>query len=76
MAIPVVEFSRERYKIIKVFWLKINCSHMKLLNFENWSSGKLSNIGHHYSKKRDLEIDVKFASKIVFFNEKKSERFG
>jgi hypothetical protein len=24
MAIPVVEFSREGYKIKKVFWLKIN----------------------------------------------------
>ena len=26
------------------FWLKINCSQMKLLYFENWSSGKLSKI--------------------------------
>ena len=33
MAIPVVEFSREG--------LKINCSKIKLLNFENWSSGEL-----------------------------------
>ena len=28
----------------KGFWLKINCSQMKLLNFENWSSGELSKI--------------------------------
>ena len=27
--------SREGYKIRKVFWLKINCSQMKLPNLEN-----------------------------------------
>ena len=37
MAIPVVEFSREGYKIRKI-WLKINCTPMKLLSFENWSN--------------------------------------
>ena len=26
----------------KGFWLKINCSQMKLPNLENWSSGELS----------------------------------
>ena len=26
----------------KDFWLKINCSQMKLLNFEKWSSDELS----------------------------------
>ena len=31
-------------------WLEINCSQMKLLNFENWSSGELSKIGHHFKK--------------------------
>ena len=35
MAIPVVEFSREGYKIKKVFWLKIKCSQMNLPNLEN-----------------------------------------
>ena len=35
MVIRVVEFSREGYKIRKVFWLKINCIQMKLSNFEN-----------------------------------------
>ena len=34
----------------KGFWLKINCSQKKLLNFENWSTGKLSKIGHHFRK--------------------------
>ena len=34
MAFPVVEFS----------------SQMKLLNFENWGSGELSKIGHHFRK--------------------------
>ena len=26
----------------KGFWQKINCIHMKLPNFENWSNGELS----------------------------------
>ena len=50
---------------------------MKLLNFENWSSGKLSKIGHHFREQSDLKIDVfkninnkKFAFKFVFFNKK------
>ena len=34
----------------KGFWLKINCSQMKLLNFEKWSTGELSKIGHHFRK--------------------------
>ena len=38
---------------------------MKLLNFENWSSGESQNVN-----------DKKCAPKIVFFNEKKSQRFG
>ena len=40
MAIPVVEFSREGYKIRKIVLLKINCSQMKLLNFRNWTNGE------------------------------------
>ena len=24
----------------KGFWIKINCSQMKLLNFENWTNGE------------------------------------
>ena len=34
----------------KDFWLNITCSQTKLLNFENWSSGELSKIGHHSRK--------------------------
>jgi hypothetical protein len=42
MAMPVVELSREGYKIRKVFCnvsflLKINCIQMKLPIFEIWS---------------------------------------
>ena len=47
MAFPVVEFSRQGYKI---FWLKINCIQMKLPNFDNWSNGELSKIGHQFRK--------------------------
>ena len=56
----------------KGFWLKINCSQMKLLDFENWSSGELSKIEHHFRKQNDLKIDVikKCAPKFLFFNEK------
>ena len=39
----------------KGFWLKINCSQMELLNFENCSSGKLSKIGHHFRKQSSLK---------------------
>ena len=55
----------------KYFWLKINCSQIKLLNFENRSSGELSQIGH---LKTDLSKNVnnkKCTPKIVLFNEKK-----
>ena len=30
----------------------------KLLNFENWVNGKVSKIGHHFSKESDLKIDA------------------
>ena len=46
---------------------------MKLLNFENCSSGELSKIGHHF-KKLMLWKNVnnkKCAAKFVFANEKK-----
>jgi hypothetical protein len=43
MAIPVVKFSREGYKIREVFWLEIiNFIQMKLPNLETWSSGEVS----------------------------------
>ena len=31
---------------------------MKVLNFENWSGGELSKIGHRFRKQRDLKTDV------------------
>ena len=35
----------------KSFGLKIQMKiQMKLLNFESWSSGELSKIGHHFRK--------------------------
>jgi hypothetical protein len=49
--IPVVEFSREGYKIRKVFGYKINIPKGNyLLNFENGNSSELSKIGHHFRK--------------------------
>ena len=54
MEVPVVDFSRERSKI-RDFRLKNNCSQMKSLNFENWSSGQLSKIGHHLKKIKYLQ---------------------
>ena len=32
-------------------------THRKLLSFENWVSGEVSKIGHHFSKQSDLKID-------------------
>ena len=56
---------------------------MKLLSFENWSSGELSKIGHHFRKRTDLKIDIKKVNKKkhAILNsyssmKKKSERFG
>ena len=48
MAIPVVKFSREGYKIKKIL-LKNQHTQRKLLNFENWCSDEVSKIGHHFS---------------------------
>ena len=43
MAIPVVEFTREGYKIRKVFLDKNKHNQRKSLNFENWSKGSFVN---------------------------------
>ena len=50
LAIPVMEFFKGGIQNQKDFLLKINCSQMKLLNFENWSSGELSKIGHNFRR--------------------------
>ena len=46
---------------------------MKLLNFENRSSGKLPKIEHYFRKQRDLKIDVS-KKVLIFFNEKKIKK--
>ena len=65
------------------FWPKINCSQMKLPNFVSSSGDGLSKIGHDFSNKvvQKLKLSInhfykKCAHKQLFFNEKKSERFG
>ena len=54
---------------------------MKFLNFENWSSGELSKLEMIFESKMILQLSYqklsikKCATKLVLFNEKKSERF-
>ena len=57
MAIRVVEFSNGGTKLER-FLPKNQHTQRKLLNFENWVSGEVSKIGHHFSKQSDLKIDV------------------
>ena len=40
-----------------MFLSKNQLCQIKLLNFENWRSGKLSKIGHNFRKQSDLKID-------------------
>ena len=49
MAIWVVEFSNGGTKLER-FLLKNQHTQRKLLNFENWVSGEVSKIRHHFSK--------------------------
>ena len=49
MAIRVVEFSIGGTKLER-FLPKNQHTQRKLLNFENWVNGKVSKIGHHFSK--------------------------
>ena len=57
MAIRIVEFSKGGTKLER-FLPKNQHTQRKLLNFENWVSGEVSKIGHHFSKQSDLKIDV------------------
>ena len=41
---------------------------MYVLNLENWSSGELSKIGHHFRKQSDLKIDVMYQKMSVTKN--------
>ena len=58
------------------FWPRINCSQMKLTNFESPSSDSSSKIGRHFSNKVVLKLKSakndfykKGALKLIFFNE-------
>ena len=55
MAIRVVEFSNGGTKLER-FLPKNQHTQRKLFNFENWVSGEVSKIGHHFSKQSDLKI--------------------
>ena len=48
-AIRFVEFSSGGYKKER-FLPKNQHTQRKVLNFENWVSGEVSKIGHHFSK--------------------------
>ena len=50
MAVRVVEFSNGGIKL-EIFLPKNQHTQKKFLNFENWCSGELSKIGHHFSNK-------------------------
>ena len=49
MVVRVVEFSDGGTKLER-FLPKNQHTQRKLLNFENWVSGEVSRIGHHFSK--------------------------
>ena len=51
MVIRVVEFSRGGYTKSERFLPKNQHTQRKLLNFENWCNGELSEIGHYFSNK-------------------------
>ncbi len=60
----------------KGIWQRINCSQMKLPNFESSSSDSSSKIGRHFSNKVVLKLKSaknvfykKGALKLILFNE-------
>ena len=64
-------------------WPRINCSQMKLPNFVSPSRESSSKIWHDFSNKVGLNIKLpktisnkKCTPKLLFFIEKKLERFG
>ena len=77
MVIQVVEFSGGGYKIRR-FLPKNQNTPRKLLNLENWCSGKLSKFGHHFSNNEILKLILskhtnnKNYPKWVVFNEKEN----
>ena len=50
MAIRVVEISNGGGTTLERFLPKNQHTQRKLLNFENWVNGEVSNIGHHFRK--------------------------
>ena len=70
MAIRVVEFSSGGTKLER-FLHKNQYTQRKLLNFDNWCSGELSKIEHHFSS---TVKNKTCAPKLVFFNEKIIEK--
>ena len=59
------------------FWPKINCSLMKLPNFESPSSDSSSKIGHDFSNKvvQKMKLSINHcAPQQLFFNEKKIQK--
>ena len=44
MALPVMEFQDQGYKIRKIFAWKSTYPKEKLLNFENWTNGDPQNV--------------------------------
>ena len=70
MAIPVVEFSNQGYKIRKIL-PKNEHTQRKLLNFENWViMGRCQKLGIIVESKVMLIIK-KCAPKLIFFKQKK-----
>ena len=57
MVIRAVEFSSRGTKLER-FLSKNQHTQRKLLNLENWCSGELSKIGHHFS--------IKVTHKLIF----------
>ena len=70
MAIPVVEFSRQGYKISKYYWLRINCSPMKSLNFVDWCNGEVSKSAQFWLSKSIFYVkNHLYLSESIFIEE-------
>ena len=66
---------------LESFLHKNQHNQRKLLNYEFWINGELSNMGHHFSNKMISKLifsrninNRKCAPKMIFFNEKKIEK--
>ena len=58
MAIRVVEYSNKGGTKLERFLSKNQHTQRKLLNFENWVNGEVSQIGHHFSNNMILKNHV------------------